>query len=327
MKKSIIALAVAGAMTAPMVAQADATLFGQIRYDITKEDSTDVVSDITRIRFGVKGEETMDNGLTAGYFIRTDAAATDGSVNIHKSTVYVSGDFGKVVMGDGGNPNEWVEDRTEYGLYSGTFVNMDSGFSAGGIAFESADYNGLKFGVGVGNVDTSDGTASNSFGMAVSYDADNWGVTVGAGQSADTPAVAAVTSFTNADGTNSTTAVTTAGTAAAEGDSNYGISMSGNVAGFGLGARYSVQKAKGGDDTKGYAVGGSYAVNDKLTLKLQHESTKTADTSQKMVAFDATYALGGNASVTLAGISYNKNAEVAATPKKDAVKLRYNISF
>ncbi len=42
MKKSIIALAVAGAMTAPMVAQADATLFGQIRYDITKEDSTDV---------------------------------------------------------------------------------------------------------------------------------------------------------------------------------------------------------------------------------------------------------------------------------------------
>ncbi len=324
MKKSIIALAVAGAMTAPMVAQADATLFGQIRYDITKEDSTDVVSDITRIRFGVKGEETMDNGLTAGYFIRTDAAATDGSVNIHKSTVYVSGDFGKVVMGDGGNPNEWVEDRTEYGLYSGTFVNMDSGFSAGGIAFESADYNGLKFGVGVGNVDTSDGTASNSFGMAVSYDADSWGVTVGAGQSADTPAV---TETYKVDALGGVAVVDTAAAAAKEGDSNYGISMSGNVAGFGLGARYSVQKAKGGDDTKGYAVGGSYAVNDKLTLKLQHESTKTADTSQKMVAFDATYALGGNASVTLAGISYNKNAEVAATPKKDAVKLRYNISF
>ncbi len=281
-------------------------------------------SDITRIRFGVKGEETMDNGLTAGYFIRTDAAATDGSVNIHKSTVYVSGDFGKVVMGDGGNPNEWVEDRTEYGLYSGTFVNMDSGFSAGGIAFESADYNGLKFGVGVGNVDTSDGTASNSFGMAVSYDADNWGVTVGAGQSADTPAV---TETYKVDALGGVAVVDTAAAAAKEGDSNYGISMSGNVAGFGLGARYSVQKAKGGDDTKGYAVGGSYAVNDKLTLKLQHESTKTADTSQKMVAFDATYALGGNASVTLAGISYNKNAEVAATPKKDAVKLRYNISF
>jgi len=301
MKKSIIALAVAGAMTAPMVAQADATLFGQIRYDITKEDSTDVVSDITRIRFGVKGEETMDNGLTAGYFIRTDAAATDGSVNIHKSTVYVSGDFGKVVMGDGGNPNEWVEDRTEYGLYSGTFVNMDSGFSAGGIAFESVNYNGLKFAVGMGNVNTEDGTANNSYGMNVSYDADSWGVTLGAGQSADTPSTSA------------------------EGDSNYGISMSGNVAGFGLGARYSVQKAKGGDDTKGYAVGGSYSVNDKLTLKLQHESTKTSDSSQKMVAFDASYALGGSASVTLAGISYNKNAEVAG--KKDAVKLRYNINF
>ena len=42
MKKSIIALAVAGAMTAPMVAQADATLFGEIRYDITKEKDTKV---------------------------------------------------------------------------------------------------------------------------------------------------------------------------------------------------------------------------------------------------------------------------------------------
>ena len=322
MNKSIIALAVAGALTAPMVAQADATLFGQIRYDITKEDSTDVVSDITRIRFGIKGEETMDNGLTAGYFIRTNSTATDGSVNIHKSTVYVSGDFGKVVMGDGGNPNEAVEDRTEFGLYSGTFVHMDSGFSAGGISFESANYNGLKFAVGMGNIDTSDGQAGNAFGASVSYDADNWGITVGAGQSADTAAVAASNGLNTAalGGT-----IVTAAVPAAEGDSNYGVSVSGKVAGFNLGARYSTQKAKVGDDAKGYAIGGSYAVNDKLTLKLQHESTETGSVEQQMVAFDATYALGGNASVTLAAISYNDDAE--ANAKKDAVKLRYNINF
>ncbi|MCJ8336986.1 MAG: porin [Pseudomonadales bacterium] len=320
MKKSIIALAVAGALTAPMVAQADATLFGQIRYDITKEDATDVVSDITRIRFGFKGEETMDSGLTAGYFIRTNATATDGSVNIHKSTVYVSGDFGKIVMGDGGNPNEGVEDRTEFGLYSGTFVHMDSGFSAGGISFESANYNGLKFAVGMGNVDTSDGQAGNAFGASVSYDADNWGVTVGAGQSADTVAVAET--FTP---DSTTTNASTAAVPASEGDSNYGVSVSGKVAGFNLGARYSTQKAKTGDDAKGYAIGGSYALNDKVTLKLQHESTETGSVEQKMVAFDATYALGGNASVTFAAISYNVDAEAAG--KKDAVKLRYNINF
>ena len=36
MKKSLIALAVAGAMTAPMIAQADATLYGSFRIGLDK---------------------------------------------------------------------------------------------------------------------------------------------------------------------------------------------------------------------------------------------------------------------------------------------------
>ncbi len=323
MKKSFIYLAIAGAMTAPMVAQADATLFGQIRYDITDVDGKDTNSDITRVRIGVKGEETMDNGLTAGYFIRLHSDSNDSNVGTHKTTVYVSGDFGKVVMGDTGNPNESVEDRTEYGLYSGTFTNMDTGFSGGGIAYESNNINGFKFAVGLGNVDQNGSSEDNSYGAMVSYDNDMFGMTVGIGQSADTSAKAAVYKLDN----TGTAVVDTAAKLAKSGDNNYGVSVSAkDVAGFTLGARYSVQKVKAGTDVKGYAIGGSYAI-DKLTLSLQHEQKKSGSVKEKMVALDATYKLGGNASVTLAAISFNDDAEKADADSRDAVKLRYKITF
>jgi hypothetical protein len=322
MKKSIIALAVAGAMTAPMVAQADATLFGEIRYDITKEKDTKANSDITRMRFGVKGEETMDNGLTAGYFIRLDAtgSADNANVSTEKTTVYVAGDFGKVVMGDTSNPNESVEDRTEYGLYSGSLVVVDKGFNGGGLAYESNDMNGLKFAVGVGSVNSE---SENSYGAMVSYDTDTFGVTVGAGKTADTAATAQSFAFNTTTGATDTTAAA----AAEDGESNYGISASMNVAGATLGARYSVQKTTD-EKTKGYAIGGKYTI-DKLTLALQHEQVKTTgdDERQAMTALDATYALGGNATVTLAAINYNDDAEDATATNKDAVKLRYKITF
>ena len=301
MKKSIIALAIAGAMTAPMVAQADATLFGEIRYDITDVDGKDTDSNISRVRIGVKGEETMDNGLTAGYFIRFDAKdGANGNVNLHKSTVYVAGDFGKVVMGDTGNPNENVEDRAEFGLYSGELTIVDAGFTGGGIAYESNDMNGFKFAAGMGNVDRHDTSADNSSGLMVSYDTDMFGVTVGAGQN---------------KGANN--------------KSNYGVSASAKLAGFNLGARYSVQKVNAGSDIKGYALGGSYSV-DKLTYSLQHESRKTGSLKEKAISASVDYALGGNATVTLAALSVNDDAEkVRGTDpgSKDQVKLRYKITF
>ncbi|EPJ46946.1 MAG: hypothetical protein OFPII_16640 [Osedax symbiont Rs1] len=303
MKKSIIALAIAGAMTVPMVAQADATLFGEIRYDITDVDGDNTNSNISRVRIGVKGEETMDNGLTAGYFIRYDAKdGANGNVSLHKSTVYVAGDFGKVVMGDTDNPNQSVEDRTEYGLYSGELTVVDTEFSGGGIAYESNNINGFKFAAGMGNVDQKDNSVDNSSGIMVSYDTDTFGVTVGAGQN---------------KGANN--------------KSNYGISASAKLAGFDLGARYSVQKVNAGTDIKGYALGGSYAV-DKLTFSLQHESRKTGSLKEKAFSASVDYALGGNATVTLAALSVNKDAEAERTPgkndgSKDQVKLRYKITF
>ena len=67
MKKSLIALAVAGAMAAPMAAQADATLYGSLRIKVMDNDnvSTGVVDNFSRI--GIKGSSDLFSGAKAIY--------------------------------------------------------------------------------------------------------------------------------------------------------------------------------------------------------------------------------------------------------------------
>src|SRR5690554_386363 len=93
MKKSLIALAVAGAMTAPMVAQADATLYGSFRAGLAFQDdkSADLRDESSRI--GIKG--TVDLGLenTKGLFHwEANVSTTDDykSTYTNTDTVYDS---------------------------------------------------------------------------------------------------------------------------------------------------------------------------------------------------------------------------------------------
>ncbi len=68
MKKSIIALAVAGALTVPMVAQADATLYGSFRIGVTAVKDADAdVSDLSS-RVGIKGDVDLGLEDTKGLF-------------------------------------------------------------------------------------------------------------------------------------------------------------------------------------------------------------------------------------------------------------------
>jgi len=77
MKKSLIALAVSGAMLAPMVAQADATLYGSFRMGVAdtsnngapgaKTDGDVRVVD-TSSRMGIKGDVDLGMEGTKGFF-------------------------------------------------------------------------------------------------------------------------------------------------------------------------------------------------------------------------------------------------------------------
>jgi len=303
MKKSIIALAVAGAMTVPMVAQADATLFGSVRYDITDTDGTDHTnSEINRMRIGVKGEETMDNGLTAGYFIRMQAdgdsgveASNDAAVGISKIALYIAGDFGKLILGDEDNPVARTEGEAVLtSVYDANLEVAGPEFTEGGITYQSPEMNGFTFRIGAGDVDGGDATATtgeNQYGTSLSYSNDLVNVTAGFGESGD--------------------------------DSISGIGALVKLGDLKIGAAFSDKE----NDASYYSVSTSYTM-DKLTLAAQLEvqdPDAAGSEDLKAVNVSASYSLGGNATVTLGAIDYDRDAEAAG--ENDAVKLRYAISF
>ncbi|MBN0987221.1 porin [Amphritea pacifica] len=103
MKKSIIALAVAGALTAPMVAQADATLYGSLRIKAQKlegasNDNLNVTDNSSRI--GIKGSSELFSGATAFFqfeqAVSTDTGAWAGG---RLGNLGVKGDFGTAIFG------------------------------------------------------------------------------------------------------------------------------------------------------------------------------------------------------------------------------------
>jgi len=128
MKKSIIALAVAGALTAPMVAQADATLYGSLRLKVVDVDGKTLNVADNASRIGIKGSVDTD---------------MDGVKAIYR------GEF--KVNGSGGNEANFGEGRLAY-------VGLTGGFGTAAIGQQwSPEYN---FATGV--VDILDGTSSGT---------------------------------------------------------------------------------------------------------------------------------------------------------------------
>lgn len=111
MKKSIIALAVAGALTAPMVAQADATLYGSLRLVLTNSGS-ELNFDDNLSRIGIKGSSELFSGAKAifqfeqgvnpaigGWKSEGVTAEDKEHTGGRLASVGVTGDFGTVNAG------------------------------------------------------------------------------------------------------------------------------------------------------------------------------------------------------------------------------------
>ena len=103
MKKSIIALAVAGAMTAPLVAQADATLYGSLRVQITDAEGAALDVQDNTSRIGIKATSELFSGATAIAHFETYANTESGSFGTpdkgRLAYVGATGDFGTVLVG------------------------------------------------------------------------------------------------------------------------------------------------------------------------------------------------------------------------------------
>lgn len=111
MKKSLIALAVAGAMTAPMIAQADATLYGSFRIGLEKVDNGDTGVDDQSSRVGIKGDVDLGLDGTKGLFHweaqANNATGADQSTALKTRLQYIGaqGDWGKLLIGKQYHPH------------------------------------------------------------------------------------------------------------------------------------------------------------------------------------------------------------------------------
>ncbi|WP_241235120.1 porin [Amphritea opalescens] len=119
MKKSLIALAVAGALTAPMVAQADATLYGSLRVQMSDVDGQDLDIHDNTSRIGIKATSELFSGATAiahfETYVSTETGALDstnvsninpdGSVDSKGRLAYVgiTGSYGTATFG-----RQWI---------------------------------------------------------------------------------------------------------------------------------------------------------------------------------------------------------------------------
>jgi len=117
MKKKIIALAIAGALAAPLAAQAEATVYGKARVSIDSisydknsgmEDSMYVSSQTSRV--GVKGSEDLGGGMKAIYGMEwgVDLTGDGGDMGERNRYVGLSGDFGTVLAGKHDTPYKMV---------------------------------------------------------------------------------------------------------------------------------------------------------------------------------------------------------------------------
>lgn len=109
LKKTILALAVAGVAAAPMMASAaghgpDSAVYGSMRYGVESVDNGGTTERVTTLRnfgsrFGIKGETDLGNGMTA--FGKWEAHMFGAALRDFQ--IGLKGDFGQVYVGDGIN--------------------------------------------------------------------------------------------------------------------------------------------------------------------------------------------------------------------------------
>lgn len=240
MKKSLIALAVAGIVAAP-AAMAEATIYGQARaaYEIFDggtgyQKNTNVTSRASRI--AVKGSEDLGNGLSATWGIGANMATTDSNDSIagfgeRDGHVGISGGFGTLVLGHGDKPSKVYADRSNFGDTLGGPVVMNFGGGENAVVYSTPDMNGFSATLAIGAAAESVTTAgaakatSHSFGAGYTAGPLYIGLGYDGDKSAATPSVK--TSTTSLTVTYGFDALSVGGTyqrrdlgAAASGDTN-----------------------------------------------------------------------------------------------------------
>lgn len=184
MKKILLATSILAATTG--FAAAEVALSGNGRLGVVYDGEDVQFHARARVQFDLSAES--DNGLSFGASFRADnAAGAAGKTDMSAGTIWVSGGFGKLAMGDVVSAGEAAlgdlsgVGYTGLGDYSDIpYINGDDGsdFDGTGALYS---YSTGAFGVHIGLTDGADDNAANvdpdaSYSVGVSYTADTYSV-------------------------------------------------------------------------------------------------------------------------------------------------------
>lgn len=183
MQKKLIALAVAGLVSAPAFAQSNVTVYGRMDIGVFSQDdvngnsvTTVQNSGWTTSRLGFKGSEDLGNGLKAIFQIesrlRNDG---DNDLNTNRDTfVGLTGGFGTLIAGRNSTPlNAWLMDYDASGsnAFRHTNVNLAGALEvrvSNSVVYAAPKMGGLDAAV-LYAPDENDGVKNDVYGIGLQY--------------------------------------------------------------------------------------------------------------------------------------------------------------
>ena len=173
MKKILLATTVLAATTGYAAAEVKTT--ASVRMGVVSMAGADAAF-TSRVRIGFAASGESDNGLTFGASVRNDQVGTGGTAN-GDSTVFISGAFGKLAMGDVSGAADAIVGQVSGVGFTGLGSTNEIAYlgNTKTAALYTYSAGALTFGLGIGQTST----AKQEMSVAVQYSTDAYSVALG----------------------------------------------------------------------------------------------------------------------------------------------------
>ncbi|WP_409522612.1 porin [Nitrincola sp. MINF-07-Sa-05] len=305
MKKSLIALAIAGAMAVPAIAMADATLYGHVNIEAAKADGAKLnigTGANSGSRIGVRGTaDTGIDGLVGFYQIEMGLSTDNGSTALSTRHAHagLKGDFGTFALGTQSSlHNPWTADQADLMLSGAARVLYASGV-IGRVSrsafYTSPNMGGFQFGGGILASDQNADKNVDAYNVAGKYSAN--GLTLGL----------SYVSFETAN--NARDNATSAAASYSFGPATLAASVTRN-------------DFRAGGNTTPFDLAATYSVTDSTTLKVGYSDH---DNSAKGYGVEVQHNLG---SMTNLYLGYGEaNSALEAAGGADVISTGIRVRF
>ncbi len=202
MRKVLLATTALVAMTGAAAADVTVNGYYEFNYTATSDDRTttyDTMGDDTEVHIGFN--TTSDNGLAYGMKVEFEgSAASDDTTNVDEASMYISGDFGKITLGENDGAAEdgvlWSGNTHFMGAWGssvtiensgGTDMVIDDhvyygpGSNAMKVKYNSPNVGGFTFAYSMAGKTSTTTSEDTEASVKYSMDMGGVGVTVSAG--------------------------------------------------------------------------------------------------------------------------------------------------